>query len=153
MDTRTQAKNLSLLRLELRFGTSGGRNTLISFRPICQGANLSEMDLRRADLTGADLRKADLGGARLLNADLYMARVGGADLRRAQGLTSLQIAEALGDQETLLPANFQRPSHWTARVTNLAASLRTGTSGGSLIYLGASRWRGFRNPLAPQFNS
>ena len=121
MDTRAQAKNLSLLRLGVRVWNQWRQKHPDQFSPDLQGANLSEMDLRRADLTGVDLRKADLGGARLLNADLYMARVGGADLRRAQGLTSLQIAEALGDQETLLPANFERPSHWAARVTNPAA--------------------------------
>ena len=131
MGARAQAKNLSLLRLGVEVWNQWRQKHPDQFSPDLQGANLSEMDLRRADLTGADLRKADLGGARLLNADLYMARVGGADLCLAQGLTSLQLAEALGDQETLLPANFQRPSHWTARGMKPGASAQSGTAADS----------------------
>ena len=122
-----QARNLALLRLGVTVWNQWRRKHPDQLSPDLSGANLAEMDLMRADLTGADLRKAELGGAKLLDADLYMARVGGADLRHVQGLTELQIVEALGDEETLLPANFQRPSHWAGRrTTNPTASAQPG---------------------------
>ena len=108
----TQERNLALLRLGVKVWNQWRRKHPYQFSPDLSGANLAEMDLMRADLTGADLRKAELGGAKLLDADLYMARVGGTDFRQVRGLTELQIAEALGDEETLLPPNFPRPSHW-----------------------------------------
>ena len=122
-----QARNLALLKLGVEVWNQWRRTHPDQFSPDLRGANLVEMNLTRADLTGADLRKAEMAGAKLLDADLYMAKVGGADLRGAQGLTDMQIAEALGDEATMLPVNFQRPSHWaTASVSNPDAAANDG---------------------------
>ncbi|MFJ4713965.1 pentapeptide repeat-containing protein [Streptomyces sp. NPDC088785] len=74
-----------------------------------RGANLRGALLVAADLTGADLRTADLIGA-----DLRDARIGGADLRGALFLTQAQLNAARGDTATRLPAELERPGHWSA---------------------------------------
>ena len=76
------------------------------------GADLHGISLRGAYLIGADLSGADLRGADLLGADLR-----GADLRRARLTDTLfstnsQVAAAVGDAATTLPAFLQRPLHW-----------------------------------------
>ena len=89
-------------------------------RAILRKTNLRGSDLRYAKIDGADLFSADLSGADLREASLAStflkrADLRGADLSTAQGLTSSQIVEALGDADTRLPENLPRPASWTAR--------------------------------------
>jgi hypothetical protein len=67
---------------------------------------LIESDLTGANLRGADLREADLSGADLSEADLT-----GADLSRAN-LTQEELEQAIGDENTRLPADHNPPAHW-----------------------------------------
>jgi hypothetical protein len=93
-----------------------------SRRALGPGADLLGARLRGADLSGLTLRgsvaiAADLGGARLdrcdvLGVDLRDADLGGADLGGAIYLTQMQVNSARGDAATVLPAGFERPSHW-----------------------------------------
>ena len=77
------------------------------------GANLTGSDVRRAQLSSAGLQDASLDFANLTGADLRNARLKGAsfkgailngvDLRSARDLTQDQLADAIGDERTLLP--------------------------------------------------
>jgi uncharacterized protein YjbI with pentapeptide repeats len=77
-----------------------------------RGANLAGANLRGADLFGANLRGANLAGANLRGADLTRADLRGADLTGAEGVSQEQINEALGDKDTKLLADLQRPPNW-----------------------------------------
>lgn len=76
------------------------------------GADLRGADLRGSLLVGADLEGADLRDACLLGADVRGARLVGADLRGALFLTRSQLASAVGDVTTHLPAHLAAPAHW-----------------------------------------
>jgi len=92
-------------------------------RPDYRGADLVGADLRRVDLVGASLRGALLVGADLRGADLGLADVTGADVRGADlrgadltgtiFLTRSQLDSARGDAATRLPADADRPAHWS----------------------------------------
>ncbi|MEU2349591.1 pentapeptide repeat-containing protein [Modestobacter sp. NPDC049651] len=69
-------------------------------------------DLRGALLIGADLRGADLTRTDLLGADLRAADVRGADLAGALFLTRPQLAAAVGDAATRVPAVLEHPGSW-----------------------------------------
>ena len=81
-------------------------------------AVLDDADLRNADLSGAQLQGASLRGAMVYGANFEGASlagecdISGVDLRRSRNLSSLQVAEAKGDETTQLPASVQRPQHW-----------------------------------------
>lgn len=79
------------------------------------GADLRGADLRGALLIAADLRRADLRGCDLLGVDLRDADVSGADLSEAIYLTQAQVTSTRGDETTVLPPHFERPSHWSRR--------------------------------------
>lgn len=84
------------------------------------GAKLADADLRGLTLRGslmigADLRRARLGHCDLLGVDLRDADLSGADLTGAIYLTQMQVNSARGDDTTVLPAGFSRPSHWHTR--------------------------------------
>jgi len=84
------------------------------------GANLADADLRGLTLRGslmigADLRRARLGHCDLLGVDLRDADLSGADLTGAIYLTQMQVNSARGDDTTVLPAGFSRPTHWHTR--------------------------------------
>ncbi|MDP4023296.1 pentapeptide repeat-containing protein [Methylobacterium sp. NEAU 140] len=91
--------------------------------------NLQGAFIRRTDLSGADLRDADLSGvdatgARFRDSDFAGARLadmilGGADLTGARNLTVDQIAEAIIDDQTRLPAYIDR--HELIRRRKIAA--------------------------------
>jgi len=70
------------------------------------GAYLHSADLTSVDLTNARLCNAVFGTANLRNARLAGANVSGANLANVRGLTSDQLLEACGDENTLLPANM-----------------------------------------------
>ncbi|MGY1706061.1 pentapeptide repeat-containing protein [Geodermatophilus sp. SYSU D00697] len=76
-------------------------------------ADLRGVSLRGAYLIGADLRGADLRTADLLGADLRAADLRGADLAGALFLTRPQVAAAVGDAATVLPAGLQQPGRWS----------------------------------------
>jgi hypothetical protein len=87
------------------------------------GAALSGADLRGLSLRGSLLIGADLSGARLshcdlLGVDLRNANLAGADLSGAIYLTQMQVTSGRGDDRTLLPRGFVRPSHWSAGEQN-----------------------------------
>jgi len=87
------------------------------------GDDLTGADLRGADLRGASFRGALLIGARLDRADLYRADLLGADLRGAElggaaladalYVTAPQLGGAAGDRRTTIPAELERPAHWS----------------------------------------
>ncbi len=93
------------------------------------GADLSNAGMEDANLSsdgsrpGADLTATILRDARLVRADLTGAVLAGAILDRANltgaiGLTPAQLAEAVGDDQTILPRvpgrSLSVPSCWTA---------------------------------------
>jgi uncharacterized protein YjbI with pentapeptide repeats len=76
-----------------------------------QGAFLRRTDLSLANLEGANLSRADLSnavlrGANFKNAILDGTILKGADLTDALNLTRAQMARAVVDQNTKLPAQF-----------------------------------------------
>lgn len=79
---------------------------------VLEGRDLRGTDLRGALLIAADLRGADLRGADLLGADLRDADLRGTDLSEALFLTGPQVASAIGDATTRLPARIPRPASW-----------------------------------------
>jgi hypothetical protein len=78
-----------------------------------RGADLRGACLRGAHLLHADLRNVDLRLADLLGADLRGADLGGARLTGALYLTQTQVGGALGDRRTTIPADLERPLHWS----------------------------------------
>ena len=66
----------------------------------------------RKDRRGADLRRARLGLADVTGADLRGANLAGTDLTETLFLSQVQLAAALGDHETGIPAGLARPTHW-----------------------------------------
>ena len=78
-----------------------------------RGAFVRRTDLSGANLRGADLSNADATGASFRNADFQDARLVGtilraADLTGARNLTVDQLAAAIVDDETRLPAHIDR---------------------------------------------
>lgn len=67
------------------------------------GAMLRDANLSEADATSALFRGADFENAKLSGTILR-----GADLRDARNLTAQQLAEAIIDEATLLPAGLDR---------------------------------------------
>ncbi|WP_375465037.1 pentapeptide repeat-containing protein [uncultured Methylobacterium sp.] len=67
------------------------------------GTKLRRADLSRADASGAQFRDADFLGARLVGTILR-----GADLTGALNLTVEQLAHAIIDESTQLPASIDR---------------------------------------------
>jgi uncharacterized protein YjbI with pentapeptide repeats len=85
-----------------------------------RGAFVRRTDLSGASLRGANLSNADASGALFRNADFEGARlVGtilrGADLTGARNLTIEQLATAVIDDETRLPAHIDRAKLLNAR--------------------------------------
>jgi hypothetical protein len=72
-------------------------------RARINGASLRGADLRWTDLGGALMEKVDLRTAQLADAKMGGAFLPGADLRGVEGLTQPQLADAMGDENTLLP--------------------------------------------------
>jgi uncharacterized protein YjbI with pentapeptide repeats len=98
------------------FGTNG---TLESPKTVCSEAHFEGADFRQADLRNVIFQEAHLEGARLHEADLtgawlLRAHLEGAHLTGAVGLTAMQIADAYGDQGTLLDDAIQKPQTWGA---------------------------------------
>jgi hypothetical protein len=75
-------------------------------------ANFRGASLRGAYCIGADLRGADLRNTDLLGTDLRAADLRGADLTGCLFLTQPQLAAAIGDGTTRIPAALERPAHW-----------------------------------------
>jgi hypothetical protein len=106
--------NLALARLRrasLRFATLSGANL--------DGADLSGADLTDARLDSANLTNADLSEALLDHTDFAGARLAGANLcganlSKARNLSEAQLAQAFGNDATVLPPQLKAPEHWTA---------------------------------------
>ena len=69
--------------------------------------NLSYANLQRADLSNADCTNAIFRGANFKDAILEGTILKGADLTDALNLTREQIAKAVIDKKTILPAYLQ----------------------------------------------
>ena len=69
-------------------------------------------DFSGANLTKANLENADLSEATLSHATLHQTRINGANLESVAGLTENQLKSALGDEQTKLPPERERPAHW-----------------------------------------
>ncbi|MFO1047200.1 MAG: pentapeptide repeat-containing protein [Geminicoccaceae bacterium] len=80
-------------------------------RTDLSGANLTNANLSNADCTGVNFRGANLRGTILKGTILR-----GADLTNAKNLTVEQLAEAVIDDETVLP------SYLPAKLQSLSVS-------------------------------
>ena len=65
---------------------------------------LANADLQRANFTGANLQSADLKGADLNQVNFTATDLTGADLAGARCVTRMQLAPAIVDDQTKLPA-------------------------------------------------
>ena len=65
---------------------------------------LANAYLRRANFTGANLQSADLKGADLNQVNFTATDLTGADLAGARCVTRMQLAAAIVDEQTKLPA-------------------------------------------------
>ncbi len=97
--------------------TRGGR--ILGPGSDLMGSKLAQIDLSGQTLPGSLLIGADLQSARLnqcdlLGVDMRDANLAGADLDGAIYLTQMQVNSARGDDSTVLPDGFSRPSHWKA---------------------------------------
>ena len=73
------------------------------------GARFVRSDFSAANLTQANLENADLSEATLSHATLHRTRINGANLESVTGLTENQLKSALGDEQTKLPPERERP--------------------------------------------
>lgn len=78
-----------------------------------RGAFIRRTDLSRAVLRGANFDRADARGALFVGADFRDATLNGtnltgADLTDAENLTEEQLAVAIIDETTILPAYIDR---------------------------------------------
>lgn len=73
-------------------------------RARLRGTNFSETNLSRADFSNADFTNANFRGADFNGAILKGTILIGADLTGATNLTKEQLAEAVTDETTVLPA-------------------------------------------------
>lgn len=73
-----------------------------------EGANLEKADLTQCDLAQAFCMNARFGQANLAQANLEGADLRAADLRQAQNLSADQISNAIIDENTQLPPEFDR---------------------------------------------
>ena len=83
-----------------------------------KGSNVSQAHLVNTDLSNADLSDANLYHSFLSNVDLSGTDLSGADLsdvdlRNDTGLTQEQIDEAVGNENTRLPDDLERPTNWS----------------------------------------
>lgn len=86
-------------------------------RPDYIEADLRKFDIKGEDFSGAfmiaaNMKNMDLSGVDFLGADMRDADICGADLRYSIYITQAQINSARGSDETKLPDNIHRPSHW-----------------------------------------
>ena len=81
-------------------------------RAILAKAILDGADFSRAELARTVFKGARLVGTNFYNAYTYLAHFEGTDLSQAKGLVQEQINVACGDDQTVLPANLTRPTHW-----------------------------------------
>jgi len=96
-------------------------------------ADLSTAYLDRAGLRGAHLEGAALSGAHLTRTDLRETHLEGANLQGAHlegvyldeavGLTKEQLAEAYGDENTIVQPGL-RPDHWPPAASRQSDDLR-----------------------------
>ena len=84
--------------------TEAKRRPLDLSRTFIRRTDLSYTDLERANLTGADCTNAVFRGADFKDAILDGTILRGADLTDARNLTREQLARAVIDETTILPA-------------------------------------------------
>jgi uncharacterized protein YjbI with pentapeptide repeats len=76
-------------------------------------AHLVNTDLSNADLSDANLYHSFLSNVDLSGTDLSGADLSDVDLQTTTGLTQEQIDEAIGNENTQLPDDLQRPPNWS----------------------------------------
>lgn len=81
-------------------------------RANLSGAVLDDADLSRAEIARAVFKGAQLKGTNFYDAYTYLTHFEGTDLSQATGLVQQQINVACGDDQTVLPSDLERPSHW-----------------------------------------
>ena len=104
-----ETQNLDLRGTDLRGAEFRGANLVgaVLVGANLEGANLMGANLERANLYEAHLEGAKLQGARLERAELYKVNLEGANLREVTGLSREQLAEAIIDDQTILPDYLQ----------------------------------------------
>jgi hypothetical protein len=120
-----ESKRIDLEGTNLRFAAFFGANVtgVWFWNADLRRAQFQQANLRGAYFENADLREAFFMRARnfarsnFTNANLEGASFEGADLKGADlegaiGLTQDQIDQALGDEDTRLPAGLQVPDSW-----------------------------------------
>ncbi|MFD8500666.1 pentapeptide repeat-containing protein [Amycolatopsis sp. NPDC059657] len=73
-------------------------------------ADLTDARLSRTNLTSADLRGVATSGTDFTGATLKSTDLRGTDLSECRGLTEEQLAQAVTDHETTLPAHLTAPA-------------------------------------------
>ncbi len=71
---------------------------------------------RHGEPESLDLHETDLYGANLSEANLEGAILYGANLLNIPELTQVQLEEAYGDENTLLPSHLEPPAHWGVKI-------------------------------------
>jgi uncharacterized protein YjbI with pentapeptide repeats len=75
-----------------------------------RGTDVSNVNLKGANLSGADFTEANFRGSDFTGANLTGTILRGADLTDATNLTTEQIAAAIIDDRTKLPALLPEPA-------------------------------------------
>jgi uncharacterized protein YjbI with pentapeptide repeats len=75
-----------------------------------RGTDVSNANLKGANLSGADFTEANFPGSDFTGANLSGTILRGADLTDATNLTKDQIAAAIIDERTKLPALLPEPA-------------------------------------------
>ena len=73
---------------------------------ILVGVNLASAHLTKSDLTDVDLSNSNLRETNLEDAILLRTRLAGVDLSATKGLTAAQLADAVTNELTVLPARL-----------------------------------------------
>lgn len=117
-DLLAEASEIARAAVRQATGRRGGRNP--GPGSDLTGARLAGADLRGITIRGSIAIAADLSGALLrrcdvLGVDMRDADLSGANLDGAIYLTQMQVNSARGNDRTVLPEGFERPSSWTGR--------------------------------------
>ncbi len=102
--SRLRQSDLSLSTMDNVNFTGANLSVANLFGGRFSGANFKNVDLTNATLVGAWFGGANFAGAKLSGANLS-----GAYLKTAKGLTNTQLAQACGDQSTVLPTGMNLP--------------------------------------------
>ncbi|MEG3039635.1 MAG: pentapeptide repeat-containing protein, partial [Erysipelotrichaceae bacterium] len=77
-----------------------------------KGKRIENQDFRGALLIHANMAHCIIVNCDFIGADFRDLNIQGADLSKSHFLTQMQINEANGDQNTILPLHLKKPTHW-----------------------------------------